>query len=88
MPVTRTAVIAHVVIKLEFDMIASEAKATIRRLIDGEQDGEDTPFTAAGADFAALLSMPGVQGMTLADQITNGAYAYLISKGQIAGEIS
>lgn len=88
MPVTRQATISHVLVALHFNMIAQEAKATIRTLIDGVKYGEDVDYTAAGAEFASLLASPAVAGETLADQVTNGAYAYLIGKGQIAGEIS
>jgi hypothetical protein len=87
MPITKSVTRSDVLIYLAFDMLSGVGKATIRRTVDGEAPRDET-YSVDGAQFAALLSTPGAANVSLADQVTNAVYQYLVTSGLVEGDIS
>jgi hypothetical protein len=87
MPITKSVTRSSVLVNLSFDMVSGVGMAVMRHTVDGEAAREQT-YAVEGAAFAALLTTPGTASLTLADQVTNAVYAYLISSGLVEGVIS
>lgn len=82
MPITKQAVVAHVLIGLHIDMLANEGRAVVRRFVDGVEAG-DREFLVGGVEFAALLGVDN-----LGNKVTDAVYAHLVSAGLVEGAIS
>lgn len=87
MPITKAVTRTSVLVELSFDMASGIATAVIKHTLDG-QEPSVVRYTVDGAKFAQMLATPGVAGQSLADQVTNAVYQYLIGAGLVTGDIS
>lgn len=84
MPITKSVDRVSTLVKLSFDMESGVGTAIMRHVITGEAT-RDQSYAVEGAAFATLLGTPGTANQSLADQVTNAVYEYLITSGMVEG---
>lgn len=87
MPITRTSSVSFFLIQLNFDVEAAAMVATLRRVIDGQQDGTIT-FQLTSEEIGQFLLTPADGTKTRRDDITLKVYEIAVARGLVSGEVS
>ena len=86
MPVTANAVVSYTLMRLTIDMEQMTGTAVLRKMVDGEVVGPQTPGPLRMASIALLMATPDAT-KTRGNDVTDAVYQFAVDRGFISGTI-